>query len=120
MAHPWTSEQERQEYFAKESAKKVKKPRYIDANWLLKELEDNRPINWTDSEAEIQAQSDFDMFKHIIEYQPTADVVYVVRCKDCEYATKNTHGCYTCGIDLRITHEENSFCSNGERKHNHD
>lgn len=49
--------------------------RYIDADLLLEELENNTPLNWTDSEIELQQQFDFQVFKHIIEYQPTADVV---------------------------------------------
>ena len=49
--------------------------RYIDADLLLEEVENNTPLNWTDSEIELQEQFDFQVFKHIIEYQPTADVV---------------------------------------------
>ena len=51
--------------------------RYIDADVLLKEIQDNEPMNWTDSEAEIQEQFDYKQFKSLIENQPTADVVKV-------------------------------------------
>ncbi len=77
MATLWRSEEEREEYLKNQSEQEVKKPRYIDANLLLEELEDSRPINWTGSEVETQAQFDFDVFKHIIGYQPTADVAEV-------------------------------------------
>ena len=59
--------------------------RYIDVDLLLEEVEDNRPINWTGSEVEAQRDFDFDLFKHIIGYQPTVDAVEVVRCKDCKH-----------------------------------
>jgi hypothetical protein len=50
-------------------------PRYIDADLLLEEVENNTPLNFSDSERELAEQFDFKVFKHIIEYQPTADVV---------------------------------------------
>lgn len=49
--------------------------RYIDADLLLAEIEDNTPLNFTDSESEVQAQFDFQVFKHMVGYQPTADAV---------------------------------------------
>ena len=36
--------------------------------------EEKRPLNWTDSEAEIQAQNDFDCYKGMIESLPTIEV----------------------------------------------
>ena len=48
---------------------------YIDADKVLEELENNAPMNWTDGDAEIQEQRDYEAFKHLIESQPTADVV---------------------------------------------
>ena len=51
--------------------------RYIDADLLLEEIENNLPINWTDSDRELQEQFDYQVFTHIVDYQPTADVVEV-------------------------------------------
>lgn len=48
--------------------------RYIDADLLLEEVENNTPLNWTDSERELQEQFDYQVFRHMIEYQPTVDV----------------------------------------------
>lgn len=49
---------------------------------------------------------------------PAADVVPVVRCKDCKYlvnATVNDNGFLICDIsDMEITLDD--FCSYGERK----
>ena len=45
----------------------------------------------------------------VINNAPTADVVEVVRCKDC----KNLG---VCGTNLFYLKDPNSFCSYGERK----
>ena len=49
--------------------------------------------------------------KAIIDAQPTADVVEVVRCKDCTYRKKNTF----CLHNMRYE-QDTGFCSYGERK----
>ena len=55
----------------------------------------------------------------IIEKQPTADVVEVVRCKDCIYYNSNC--CFNRQWDFESSTEvplvrETDFCSYGERK----
>ena len=50
---------------------------------------------------------------------PTADVVEVVRCKDCKYASPNgEYGCKAYHFKLYETHEmkADDFCSRGERR----
>lgn len=47
--------------------------RYIDADKILKQIEP--PMNWTDSEAELQQQADYQIFENLIENAPTEDVV---------------------------------------------
>lgn len=50
-------------------------------------------------------------------YSPTADVVAVVRCKDCEYGRySETFGMYRCqkvGGSMRLADD---YCNYGERK----
>lgn len=46
----------------------------------------------------------------LIDTEPTADVVEVVRCKDCKYKERER-----CGL-TRYTVREYDFCSYGERK----
>lgn len=54
----------------------------------------------------------------IIENQPTADVVPVVRCKDCIWSYKNTfNGRFGCHC-LNIYVNENDYCCYGKRKEN--
>lgn len=51
--------------------------RYIDADKLLKNVKDATPMNWTNSEAEIQAQLNWKCCIALIKNQPTADVAEV-------------------------------------------
>jgi hypothetical protein len=51
---------------------------YIEREALLKEIDEEcMPTNWTNSEAEIQADHDYALYRNVIEAQPTADVVEV-------------------------------------------
>ena len=77
---------------------------YIDRKTLLNEIEEIRPMNWTDTEAEITEQADFDWFENLVKSQPIADVqevrhgkwIYVdgvldwadYKCSKCEYIQK--------------------------------
>lgn len=84
--------------------------RYIDADKLLNTLPDDLPYKASVKRVLIQA--------------PTADVVEVVRCKDCRYYAVSDfngeilHGCEANGGLLDC--EPNSFCSYGERRESTD
>ena len=53
--------------------------RYIDADDLIEVIKESRPLNWTDSESEIQEDADYNHFIEMINEQPTAyDVEKVV------------------------------------------
>ena len=52
-----------------------------------------------------------DYLREIIESVPTADVVSVVRCKDCKHLFYTM--CAACGF---LPHKPDDFCSYGERK----
>ena len=61
--------------------------------------------------------------KQWLEHQPTADVVEVVRCKDCKYSevadNERPYKIYCFQpkpIQQIVQTEENRFCSYGERK----
>ena len=45
----------------------------------------------------------------VFDYLPTADVVPVVRCKDCEYNNE-------CSVQAFGEMHQNDFCSHGKRK----
>ena len=54
---------------------------------------------------------------NLFEVIPSADVVEVVRCKDCRYwhEAPAADGFNSCEMDALIRHEM-FFCANGERK----
>ena len=51
-----------------------------------------------------------------IEQQPTADVVEVVRCKDCVYWEQATDNSGNCNRAFEITAYEGDYCSYAERR----
>ena len=82
---------------------------YIDREALLKRLCEGDPSRMED------------FYYNAIAEEPAADVVEVVRCKDCEYGREEDHNTYSCanfpdGIGGYISGE--CFCSYGERKEN--
>lgn len=83
--------------------------RYIDAYNLMKALEEDIPI--TDNPIEVMAS-----VIATLEEQPTADVVEVVRCKDCEYGQSyNMFGSRYCIKHNDVAVKDNDFCNYGER-----
>lgn len=82
-------------------------PRYIDADALLNKVE--RYF------AGLPIVMHHDMVEYI-ENAPTADVVEVVRCKDCAYKQYYfTNDMVKCGCG-NGTHHEDFFCADGERR----
>lgn len=55
----------------------------------------------------------------LINEMPSADVVEIVRCKDCEYWDSKEKVCNHCWGGLENC-RENEFCSRGERKETDD
>lgn len=55
-----------------------------------------------------------DIVTPIVVGQPSADVVEVVRCRDCKY--KNRYFTACCKLDGLEAINLDSFCSKGERK----
>lgn len=85
---------------------------YIERNELLAEQE--QAFRWNNC-VQIYESDRFVSCK-VIKAAPVADVVEVVRCKDCKLARKMVCGDYFCPIDHRLSHNENDFCSYGARK----
>ena len=78
--------------------------RYIDANALLSRLPEDLPYKAS--------------VKRVIMQAPTADVVEVVRCKDCVFSQK---GFEEVDIYCKLNDAsfgKDSFCSYGERSEN--
>lgn len=86
-------------------------PEYIERRLLLDEVEkvmDEAEYygEWED----VCYLYDGDIL-NVIENAPTADVVEVVRCKDCINYNKRYSECTLNGMNL----DENGFCSYGKR-----
>lgn len=82
--------------------------RYIDADALLK------AINQNTSEAHNERCA---QILEAILYTPTADVVEVVRCRDCKRRQIDNFGRIVCVRQGQmIAIEDNDFCSYGESK----
>lgn len=94
----------------------VGKSRYIDANKLIERLRHNPDFLTAPKHSK-------DGIIDEIVYQPTADVVEVVRCKDCKYlyclsAVDRRFYCRHHPDGLRGINivEDNPYCSYGERR----
>ncbi len=70
---------------------------YIEREALLEKIDDDAPLNWTDSDEEIQEQWDYRLYRSMVADAPTADVVEVrhghwvwgedrFRCSVCDSA----------------------------------
>lgn len=79
--------------------------RYIDAD-ALKEL-------W---QPDHNRKFEADYFIHTIDNAPTADVVEVVRCKDCKYRDPEDERCDHGAVNFLLRRTEKDYCSYGERK----
>ena len=77
------------------------------------------PVEYIDREAANLALAeqgfDWDIAKQALASVPAADVVPVVRCKDCENAENECGGMIICRVYKHIMWLQN-FCSYGKRK----
>ena len=81
---------------------------------VVKSKMNNPHLNASQRQAHINEHRSLQ--RMIIE-QPAADVVEVVRCKDCEYWENGKNRTpYCCNIDGLNEPDANDFCSYGERK----
>lgn len=90
-------------------------PTYKDVDEIMKEIEAGKKnLHFKSAEnAEICA-SVFDFVVGVIDRIPVADVVEVVRCKDCLYNANGT--CVHSESYDDTTHRPDYFCADGMRK----
>jgi hypothetical protein len=89
--------------------------RYIDADKLCKGLKDMAKYQNSYKQSTILG------VVSTIENTPTADVVEVVRCKDCIYKTVTEDGEYNpedivCEYHMSDGFDSDDYCSYGKRK----
>lgn len=88
--------------------------RYIDADELKKDLV-HRIIAWNEHTRGMFPTYGESNMPSIIDEQPTADVVNVVRCGECRH-WQNGHICLAWSRYGTIETTAEQFCSSGERK----
>lgn len=76
--------------------------------------EEERPLNWTDSEGEIQAQNDFEYYKGMIASLPTIDIVHCYYCKHYREEDVGVGDYQWCEL-LQREVEIDWYCASGER-----
>ena len=79
--------------------------RWVDAEWI-------KDRNSFVPRGELHTVEEF---MQILDEAPTADVVEVVRCKDCRFGRK-VCGNIECSFNITEYHGYNWFCPSGERK----
>lgn len=103
-------------------------PEYIDRNRLIEQLEEENDFYGIDSEYEWGQESQYKYDVKTIKEQPAADVVEVVRCKDCAFSREfriwekesGYEGllkceCNTFSNNRKVVFDKH-YCSFGERK----
>ena len=91
--------------------------RYIDADRLNKEvLASWEKDNHRTLEASLVHRQEHHHLMHIIEKQPTADVVEVVRCKDCKHLNPMGSGGYRKCLRDNLWKGTDDYCSHGKRR----
>lgn len=90
--------------------------KYINADELYKTIRAKMRSCDTDTDYNRGIQQGFDFALSIIRNQPSADVVEVIRCKDCKYySTANGGGCERPNNWLMFA-ELDDYCSYAERR----
>lgn len=92
--------------------------RYIDADAIVDKVCEGISCNECSFGTNEDGMSECVLQKRI-DGLPTADVVEVVRCKDCRYWQEYQEGHYPnelCPWDKNETTDEDDYCSYGERK----
>ena len=88
--------------------------RYIDKELLLQDISESVVFTVRDAKTSPELRGARKILDRI-EVAPTADVVEVVRCKDCEFAIPDESSPYFC-IFINQPCASNDFCSRGIRK----
>ena len=85
---------------------------YIERDAILREIERREALMVGDKLVSVDAMKSF------IKNRPAADVVEVVRCKDCirRYDTDECPMCFLIEGKYYEHTNENGFCDRGERK----
>ena len=95
-------------------------PRYIDADALLRTVIKSRRFFVSNEDVYrgiFAIETTYEDLARVIEEMPAADVVEVVRCKDCIFGELQGDGTVQCRRHLFVCLKSPThFCGYGERK----
>lgn len=86
--------------------------RYIDVDDIATQ---KKPLEWSNSYEQGKVDGRNNAIDYISNFAPTADVVEVVRCKDCKYGHQYTDDKVWCSLGSS-SYRPNDYCSYGERR----
>lgn len=87
-------------------------PIYIDSEHLMEKVSRMIDYCYKNKDKKFNALSVLFQVGDAIMDCPTADVVEVVRCRDCSHRNPCCHKC----LRDNLWHDDEDFCSFGERK----
>lgn len=91
--------------------------RYIEANALIQDIEQSKANNNHNNSIACQTHNaEHKKFIKMVLDQPTADVVEVVRCKDCGMSRETEDERYLFCMQFADTVDCQAFCSYGTPK----
>ena len=94
--------------------------RYIDADEVKLNVQRNLMPN-VDYDGTVTVENAERYFLNLLDNTPTADVVEVVRCKECKHSSFiKSCSKYECKKGCGSLKYSNDYCSYGERKCNDD
>lgn len=91
---------------------------YIEREALIKRCKEIADCDWNKRAAPVSWSDAYEIFSDMLEEAPAADVVEVVRCKDCKNCTLDAvWGRYWCDRGIGVIQvKPNDFCSYGVRR----
>ena len=87
--------------------------RYIDADDVATQ---KKSLDWSNSYEQGKVDGWNNAIDYISNFAPTADVLEVVRCRDCVYWEQATNDSGNCNRAFEITAYATDYCSYGERR----
>ena len=86
---------------------------YIDREWVRAHV---KPYYPDDEKWVVTGGTAIRLIHNAIDNAPVADVVEVVRCRDCESAEESDNHEYVICCNLGVGMAKDDFCSQGVRK----
>ena len=111
------------DYISRQEEREAKIARYntatsLPCDYISRQAAIDYPLSWEHYDKENGSRKfiyGVESYREYIEYLPAADVVEVVRCKDCKHHNNETEFCKQWSIFGTVKSDDDDFCSYGER-----